>query len=628
MSSSAPASSLPPTAPVLVERERELHELAGLVRDALAGEGRLVLIEGPAGIGKSRLLAEAAPRGPAAGALVLAAPRRASSSASSRSASCASCSRRVAGDPRARDAASRARRRRRARRARRAATRPARRGDASFAALHGLYWLTLNLAGARPLVLAIDDLQWCDRAVAALRRLPGAPARGPAGAASRATLRTGEPATDAALLAEIAHDPATRAVRPAPARRRGRGRALVARAARRRARPRVLRRLPRAPRAATRCCCASSLDGAGGRRRAARRRARRRRARRSARARSRAPCCCGSRACRARRSRSPAPSPCSATSAELAGGRRADRTSTRRRWPRPPRALARADILRARRRRSASSTRSCATRSTASSPPARARARARARPRGCCATPARPPEQVAAQLLHAPPRAATRGSCDALREAGAAGARRGARRERGRLPAARARGAADAPSAARAPAASSALAEALTDGPAAAEHLRERLRRARRPAAIARRRGRASSRGCCFTRPRRREAVRCRARGRRELPERRRRRARAAGGRRARSPVFFGAIGDRRRCERLHAYRDAAPRGATARARRCSPAIAAWDWTHGRPAGATQCCELALAALAGGELLESRRTAASRSRAAASCSRWPTARRR
>lgn len=36
------------------------------------------------------------------------------------------------------------------------------RSENSFAALHGLYWLIANLAAKRPLVLAIDDLQWAD----------------------------------------------------------------------------------------------------------------------------------------------------------------------------------------------------------------------------------------------------------------------------------------------------------------------------------------------------------------------------------------------------------------------------------------------------------------------------------
>nr|MDQ5808316.1 AAA family ATPase [Actinomycetota bacterium] len=57
----------------LLERDAELAVLDDLVAGAGRGEGRLVLVEGPAGIGKSRLLAEARARARAAGLRVLAA---------------------------------------------------------------------------------------------------------------------------------------------------------------------------------------------------------------------------------------------------------------------------------------------------------------------------------------------------------------------------------------------------------------------------------------------------------------------------------------------------------------------------------------------------------------------------
>ncbi|HEY6494709.1 MAG TPA: ATP-binding protein [Trebonia sp.] len=43
----------------LFERETELAAISGALNAARSGSGSLVLIEGPAGIGKSRLLAEA-----------------------------------------------------------------------------------------------------------------------------------------------------------------------------------------------------------------------------------------------------------------------------------------------------------------------------------------------------------------------------------------------------------------------------------------------------------------------------------------------------------------------------------------------------------------------------------------
>ena len=88
-------------------------------------------------------------------------------------------------------------------------------GGSDFAALHGLYWVALNLAADRPLVLSVDDVHWADRPslryLAYLaRRLEGQPVL------LAATLRTGEPDTDLALVGEIAGDAATGSVRPTP----------------------------------------------------------------------------------------------------------------------------------------------------------------------------------------------------------------------------------------------------------------------------------------------------------------------------------------------------------------------------------------------------------------------------
>ena len=73
----------------LLERDTELERIGSLVRDVASGSGRVVLIEGPAGIGKTALLDAAC--GLAAAAVfpsaALAAP---SSNASSRTASSAS----------------------------------------------------------------------------------------------------------------------------------------------------------------------------------------------------------------------------------------------------------------------------------------------------------------------------------------------------------------------------------------------------------------------------------------------------------------------------------------------------------------------------------------------------------
>jgi DNA-binding NarL/FixJ family response regulator len=191
----------------LLERDAELAALDGLVAEAREGHGRLVLIEGPAGIGKSGLLTGLRDR--AGGDLRVLAARageleRDFAFGVVRQLFEAD----VAARPRALSGAA----------APAAAVFEAEPGageGASFAILHGLYWLALNLAAEQPLLLAVDDLHWCDRPslryLAYLaRRLDGAPVL------LATTLRSNEPPTDAALLGEIVNDPATLPLRPGP----------------------------------------------------------------------------------------------------------------------------------------------------------------------------------------------------------------------------------------------------------------------------------------------------------------------------------------------------------------------------------------------------------------------------
>ena len=88
-------------------------------------------------------------------------------------------------------------------------------GDVSEAALHGLHWVTANLARRRPLVLAADDAHWADapslRFLAYLaNRVDGLPVLLVAGA------RPAEPGAEHDLLDELAAAPAATVLRPAP----------------------------------------------------------------------------------------------------------------------------------------------------------------------------------------------------------------------------------------------------------------------------------------------------------------------------------------------------------------------------------------------------------------------------
>ena len=205
----------PGRAELLLERDRELQSLRGALADAVAGEGRLALVEGPAGIGKSRLLAELRGAADEEEVRVLAAR----GSELEREVPFGVV--RQLFEPALHDAEARERWLDGAAAPARAIFEAAELGsetsgtDATFAALHGLYWLTANVAADGPVLLSVDDLHWCDRPslrfIAYLvRRLEDMPAL------VGTTLRSTDPGTDPALIAEIGHDPSVRSVSPGP----------------------------------------------------------------------------------------------------------------------------------------------------------------------------------------------------------------------------------------------------------------------------------------------------------------------------------------------------------------------------------------------------------------------------
>ncbi|MBS1870184.1 MAG: AAA family ATPase [Actinobacteria bacterium] len=204
-----------PEAEPLLEREQELAELTALAGQSRRGNGRLVLVEAHAGLGKTRLLQAARRIGAEQGMHVL----RARATELERDFPFALVRQLfapglVAMAAKERDAllegASAA--------ARGALGLAAGNGDASgpgdeYAVLYGLYWLTAALAERHPLLLSIDDAHWADAASLRylsflLPRLEDLPAL------VVVTCRPGEPDVHAEL-AQIGADAAARRLAPA-----------------------------------------------------------------------------------------------------------------------------------------------------------------------------------------------------------------------------------------------------------------------------------------------------------------------------------------------------------------------------------------------------------------------------
>jgi tRNA G18 (ribose-2'-O)-methylase SpoU/tetratricopeptide (TPR) repeat protein len=203
----------------LLERDRELDALRRAVGAARGGEGRLVVVEGPAGIGKSRLLDAAADMGREAGATVLTArggelerdfpfgvarqlfEHLLAAATEDERAQLLAGSAALAGPLLGQGAP--------------VAREPARGEDPSFASVHGLFWLTANLTAGVPAVLLVDDAHWADAASLRwlsylARRIAGLPAIVIVG------MRPSEPGAAAPLLAGIAAERDAAVLQPAP----------------------------------------------------------------------------------------------------------------------------------------------------------------------------------------------------------------------------------------------------------------------------------------------------------------------------------------------------------------------------------------------------------------------------
>jgi AAA ATPase domain len=148
---------------VLLERERERDQLAAYIEEACAGDGQVLIVDGSAGVGKTRLLEEARVLADATGVTVLSArggelerdfsfgivrgllePVLVRSSGREREVLLSGAARLAepvfAAAPEQGVASP----------------------DAAHATLHGLYWLVANFSQRGPLLLTVDDLHWGD----------------------------------------------------------------------------------------------------------------------------------------------------------------------------------------------------------------------------------------------------------------------------------------------------------------------------------------------------------------------------------------------------------------------------------------------------------------------------------
>ena len=284
----------------VLERDAELARIEAAVARAPSGRGSLLVVEGPAGIGKSALIGAARAVSDAAGTRTLRArggelerdfafgvvrqllePALSEAPARIRDdllQGPAGVAGRLLGLPGALPEGSEGQ-----------VAAP----DASFTVLHGLYWLCANLAGDRPLVVTVDDAHWAD--APSLRFLAFLlPRLEELSLALVVATRPEAEGAAAPLLGLLLADPLARVLRPAPLSASAVGRLIEeGRAA---CRPRSSPPRASARPAASPSSCASSSPPCT-RRASSRRLPRPSASRRSAHAPSAGPCSCASAAC-------------------------------------------------------------------------------------------------------------------------------------------------------------------------------------------------------------------------------------------------------------------------------------------------------------------------------------------
>ncbi len=209
------------TPSTLLERDRQAEEISAGLAAGRRGEGRVILIEGPAGIGKSGLLQTLRGQVDARSRVLVARASRLEQAFAF--GVVRQLLEQVVRDPEFEGVFEGAA----AAAADVFADAPSEGGAASYAILHGLHWLTLNLADSAPLVLVVDDLHWCDisslRFLAYLaRRLDGTPivlavTTRPVGS-EETTAADVEQVSDllAELLGDLAAEPSAVLIHPQP----------------------------------------------------------------------------------------------------------------------------------------------------------------------------------------------------------------------------------------------------------------------------------------------------------------------------------------------------------------------------------------------------------------------------